>query len=139
MSFDKTIAAKLWNSMKIEVQKFTPKVIVREKSRFLGYADVTINRGPGDVCSYYGVGVKELKGKPHLEFPMNLIRDDQGKVTNEYPVAIPRTPELREVITVGVFQDARVQAALASAAQLAAQAAPAEESTGSATAANPFA
>lgn len=135
-AFDKSMAAKIWEATTTEVAKFTAKVIPHAQSTFLGYANITISvpQVPGLVLSLYGLGVKILKGKPFIEFPQNVVRDESGNVTGDYPVAIPRSAELREVITTAVFMDPRVQAAKQQAEALAAQAgAPAQRSG-----ANPF-
>lgn len=115
--------AALWNQLAphTSIDRFHEKINVREKSIFLGYADITIGVGPHFSWKVRGVNVKMLNGKAHLDFP-----SERGADGKYYPQTFPKTAETRKVLTTLVFNDERVKQAMQNAAELQA-AAPAEE------------
>lgn len=138
MALNKKLAASIWNNISTTVERFTAKITLHEKSQFLGYASIKVEGRPGTVaegfCLYLnGVGVKILKGNPYIEMPTEVGSGDQ-----RYDRFAPGTAETRAVLTAGIFEDARVQAAVQTAADMVrqAQGAPAEESASAGS--NPF-
>ena len=138
MSINKKLAASIWNNVSFTVARFTPKIVLHEKSQFLGYASVKLE-GRKDspiegLCFYLnGLGVKILKGNPYVEMPTEV-----GSGDTRYDRFAPGTAETRAVLTAGIFEDASVQAAVEAAGRMVreAQGAPAQEQT--AAGSNPF-
>ena len=138
MSINKSLAASIWNNVGITVERFSAKIVLHEKSQFLGYASVKVEGRPGSavegLCFYLnGIGVKILKGNPYIEMPTEV-----GSSEKRYDRFAPGTAETRAVLTAGIFEDANVAAAIATAANMVrqAQGAPAAESASAG--ANPF-
>ena len=119
MATNNKLAASIWNNVCITVERFTAKIALHEKSQFLGYASVKFEGRAGSVveglCFYLnGIGVKILKGNPYVEMP-----SEKAENGTYYDRFAPGTAETRAVLTAGIFQDARVQAAIQGAADLA--------------------
>lgn len=113
---------KLWEALKgTTVDRFSPQIRLHEKSTFLGYADVTVNivtaLGVVAPIKIRGIGVKVLNGKQHLEMPSERGADDKW-----YPIAFPKSGELRAVLTTRVFAEQAVTQAIAEAAEQVAKA-----------------
>ena len=104
---------ELWNVMvgHTTLDRFHENIKVREKSVFLGYADLTIGVGQLFSWKVRGVSVKLINGKPHLDMP-----SERGADGKYYPQTFPKTAETRTVLTTVVFSDARIQAAMENAA-----------------------
>ncbi len=136
MSLNKKLAASIWNNIACTVERFTAKITLHEKSQFLGYASVKVEGRPGTpvegLCFYLnGIGVKILKGNPYIEMPTEV-----GAKEQRYDRFAPGTAETRAVLTAGIFEDARVDAAVQTAGAMARGA---DEQPASAEAgANPF-
>lgn len=111
---NRAIAAKLWQEMTIELDRFHAKIVRHEKSVFLGYADLTLTipNLPGFALKLRGLDVKMLKGNPHIDFP-----SERGADGNFYPHFFPKSNEMRQVLTTAIFSDERVAATVESAAQ----------------------
>ncbi len=116
---DSKIAAKLWDAVVITMERFHAKIVVHEKSTFLGYADITLTAPglPGFSLKMRGIEAKILKGNMYIDFP-----SERGADGNFYPQFFPKTAEMRAVLTSAIFADQRVLDTVESAAQ-----APADE------------
>ena len=112
---NKEIAAKLWETLSIELDRFHAKIVKHPNSVFLGYMDVTIEipKLPGFALKLRGIELKILKGKPFVDFP-----SERGADGVYYPQYFPKSAEMRAVLTNVLFADARVQATIESAAQV---------------------
>lgn len=132
---NKTLAAKLWDALTIELDRFHAKIVKHPKSIFLGYADITIGiPSIGFALKVRGVELKNLKGNPHLDFP-----SERGADNVFYPQVFPKTGELRAVLTTALFSDQRVLDTVEAAARVPVESdgdAPAEAMAGGD---NPFA
>ena len=110
---NEAIAAKLWEACTIVMDRFHAKIVVHEKSVFLGYADITLTIPSieGFALKLRGVEVKNLKGVAHIDFP-----SERGSDGNFYPQFFPKSAEMRAVLTAALFQDERVMATVEAAA-----------------------
>lgn len=111
-------AALLWEAIcdHSKVERFHLNIVQHEKSVLFGYADVTlaIRTVTGVVCpvKLRGIVVKSLKGKAHIDMPA-----DNAEGSKEfYDIFMPRSAALRTVLTMLIFQDPEVIAAIAEAA-----------------------
>lgn len=111
---------KLWSTMDIGLDTYHEHIRVHQKATFLGYADITFGVKPtllpGLTFKVRGVEVKLVNGKPMLGFPQEL-----GSNGNWYPKCMPKSRELREVLTLAIFEDARIKAAIQKSAELPAE------------------
>lgn len=103
---NRKMAEGLWNALKITVDSIVEKIQVHPQSVFLGFVDVTIDATavlPGFKFKVRGMGIKILKEQPFLEMPTE--KGDDGK---RYPRYFPLTGELREVMTIAIFKNEKV-------------------------------
>lgn len=127
---------QLWSAMEIGVDRWHENIKVHTKSTFLGYADVIFGIKPailpGLTFKVRGVEVKLVNGKALIGFPQ-----DRGTNDQYYPRAFPKTRELREVLTMGIFRNAEIKASLEKATNLPVESEP-EATMTSTDADNPF-
>ena len=115
MSIDNNIASNLWNAVTVTVDRYTEKIKQHDNSTFLGYSDVTLDATavlPGFKLKLRGVGVKILKGSPYLDMP-----SEKGADGKYFPRFFPLSGELRQVMTIAVFQNEHVARAMENAAK----------------------
>jgi len=116
-SIGATEAGLLWEDICDEsrIDRFHAKIVPHEKSVLFGYADVTlvIQTKSGVKCpiKLRGLVVKSLKGNPHIDMPA-----EKGSDGEFYDQFMPRSAELRTVLTTFIFSDEEVQATVAEAA-----------------------
>lgn len=140
----RTNCAALWNviapGLSIDLFREAIRPGAQGKSILLGFVDLTIGfpiQGISAGWKVRGIAVKLLNGKPHLDFPQE--RGSDGKY---YPTTFPKGEhggELRQVLTMAVFQHGEVEQTMQRAASVVAeqQAAPAPASEVSALVAAP--
>lgn len=136
MSINKKLAASIWNCLETTVERFSAKIVLHEKSQFLGYASIKVAGRPGTPVEGFalylnGVGVKILKGNPYIEMPTEV-----GSGEQRYDRFAPGTAETRAVLTAAIFENAQVQAAVQTAADMVRGAG--EQPASAAAGANPF-
>lgn len=136
-NIDRNIAANLWNSLSISVDRFHAQLKRRENVQFLGFADITVDATkalPGMKLKLRGVEVKVLKGNPHIDMPSEKGQDGQY-----YPRYFPLTGELRAVLTTAIFQNPGVASAVEACAKLPVEGATTAPAAAAASgASNPF-
>jgi DNA-binding cell septation regulator SpoVG len=112
---NKAVAAKLWDAVRVELDRFHTNLVKHPKSVFLGYADITLTipRLEGFALKVRGIEIKLLKGNPFIAFP-----SERGADGTFYPQVFPKSGEMRAVLTTALFSDERVQAAVEAAAQM---------------------
>lgn len=133
MSINQQVAAQLWDSLTVTVERFKSVVRIHEKSHFLGFADVKIDataKVPGLILQLRGIEVKLLKGEQRIDMPT-----EKGSDGVFYPRFFPQSAELRAVLTTAIFRTDAVKAAVADAA---AKATAAGTPTSAPSASNPF-
>jgi len=95
-----------------QVDRFYKNIIPKEKSTFLGRADVTfvVETKSGVLFPFKvrGLVVKVLKGKPYVGMPADKSETD-GEYYDRY---MPKSRALNTVLTTFVFSDEEIQAAL---------------------------
>jgi DNA-binding cell septation regulator SpoVG len=137
---DQAVCARMWDQLNISVDRFSTKLQpewIREKTTFLGYADITVDATaalPGLKFKLRGIEVKQLKGNDHIDMP-----SERGSDGVHYPRYFPLTGEFRAVLTTAIFQNSHVQAAVEAAAQLRAQVGAQAGGEAPASSSNPFA
>lgn len=108
--------AQLWKAIAqyTTLDRFHEQITRREKSVFLGYADITLGVLGLFGWKIRGVPVKMLNGKPHLDMP-----SEKGADGKWYPITFPKNAETREVLTTFIFSRPEVAAAMANAEKVA--------------------
>lgn len=139
MSIDKNVAGRIWNLVEATVERFSAKIVLHEKSQFLGYASIKVAGRVGTPLEGFalylnGVGCKILKGNPYIEMPNDL----NGSNEQRYDRFAPGTAETRAVLTTAIFRDERVMAAVQSAADAVRQAQGGEQAASQGAGENPF-
>jgi len=114
--------AALWNvitpGLSIDLFREVRRPSAQRKSILLGFVDITIGLPiPGITAGVKvrGIAVKLLNGKPHLDFPQ-----EKGSDGKYYPICFPKGEhggELRQVLTMVVFQRGDVEEAIQRAAE----------------------
>ena len=110
--FNKQTASALWLGINVTVDHFHPHLRRHNKVDFLGFARVTIDASAvlaGMIITLAGLQVKILKGEARID-PKDELNEKSGK---RYPVYFPRSAELRKVLTMRVFENPDVLAAIA--------------------------
>lgn len=143
-AFNRAHAEAIFDSMIVDIEKFTAKPKLHPKVTFLGYADLNITtlisgQDVGLSWRLRGIQCKILNGAFRLDMPSDEVVDAQGAKTYP-PHYFPLSGELRAVLEAKVagLEDARIVEAVGVAAQLAAAATPAPEDTVAPMANNPF-
>lgn len=132
---EQAIAANLYESVSITVDRFHAHVVCKSKVQLLGFADIslTIPSIPGFAMKFRGLEVKVLNGKPRIDTPSE--RSKGAGDTQYFPIYFPKSAEMRAVLTARVFETQEVRNAIATAEQMRSSASAEGAQTGS----NPFA
>jgi len=123
MSINKNHAAILFDNISVVVERFHASVKLHPKAIFLGYADITVTtlvggQDIGNSLRLRGIQCKVLGENFRLDMPGDKVERD-GK-TDYIPYFFPLSGELRAVLEAKVSMDARIIAAVETAAQMAA-------------------
>jgi len=131
---DANIAASLYESVKVVIDRFHAHIVCKTKVQLLGFADVSLEipSVPGFALKLRGIEVKVLNGKPRIDTPSE--RSKGAGDTQFYPIYFPKSAEMRAVLTARIFETQEVSNAVATAEQQRTSGAT-ETQTGS----NPFA
>jgi len=131
---DSNIAATLYESVRVSIDRFHAHIVCKSKVQLLGFADVSLEvpSVPGFALKLRGIEVKVLNGKPRIDTPSE--RSKGAGDAQFYPIYFPKSAEMRAVLTARIFETQEVRNAVATAEQMRTQGAT-ETQTGS----NPFA
>jgi hypothetical protein len=113
---DSNIAASLYESVRVTIDRFHTHIVCKTKVQLLGFADVSLEipSVPGFALKLRGIEVKVLNGKPRIDTP-----SERGKGTDKafYPIYFPKSAEMRAVLTARIFETQEVSNAVATAEQ----------------------
>jgi hypothetical protein len=128
------IAASLYESVSIVIDRFHTHIVCKSKVQLLGFADVSLEvpSVPGFALKLRGIEVKVLNGKPRIDTPSE--RSKGAGDAQFYPIYFPKSAEMRAVLTARIFETQEVSNAVATAEQQRTQGA-----TPTQTGSNPFA
>jgi hypothetical protein len=131
---DANIAASLYESVSIVIDRFHAHIVCKSKVQLLGFADVSLEipSVPGFALKLRGIEVKVLNGKPRIDTPSE--RSKGAGDTQFYPIYFPKSAEMRAVLTARIFETQEVSNAVATAEQQRTQGA-----TDTQSGSNPFA
>jgi hypothetical protein len=131
---DANIAASLYESVSIVIDRFHAHIVCKSKVQLLGFADVSLEipSVPGFALKLRGIEVKVLNGKPRIDTPSE--RSKGAGDTQFYPIYFPKSAEMRAVLTARIFETQEVCNAVATAEQQRTQGA-----TDTQSGSNPFA
>ena len=114
---DANIAASLYESVKVVIDRFHTHIVCKSKVQLLGFADVSLEipSVPGFALKLRGIEVKVLNGKPRIETPSERSKGAGDK--QFYPIYFPKSAEMRAVLTARIFETQEVSNAVATAEQ----------------------